>query len=106
MSLCRKFISCSAPQCPIDKPSLSKPYYSGERICVWLLEYPKKGSKRNLQDAMGGIPLRSIAEAYEILFSSNGTIRGRLVRAMNTPSRLTAKKSLFKQTDEFKKGGL
>jgi hypothetical protein len=88
MSLCRKFDSCNAPQCPIDPQSLKTPYYSGEPVCLWLLEYAKEETHGELDRAIGGIPIGMIAKAYEFLFATNGTIRTRLNRAKQTPSRL------------------
>ena len=87
-SLCRKFDSCNAPQCPIDPRSLITPYYSGEPICLWLLEYAKEETRPDLGSAIGDIPLKVIAEVYEYLFSTYGAIRNRLNRAKLTPSRL------------------
>jgi len=88
MSLCRKFNSCNAPQCPLDNRSLKTPHYSGEPICVWLLEYSKQDTRPNLERAIGGISLAVVRDAYETLFDSYGTIRNRLERAKSTPSRL------------------
>ena len=87
MAFCRKFSSCNAPQCPLDPLSLDAPYLSGEPICLWLLEY-SKGHHVELNSAIGGIPIEVIAQAYFVLFATNGTIRNRLQRAKETPSRL------------------
>lgn len=87
MPLCRKFQSCSAPQCPLDEQSLKAIYLSGEPICLWLLEY-SKGDDARLSIAIGGISIQVIAEAYSKVFRTYGTIRNRLERAKTTPSRL------------------
>jgi hypothetical protein len=89
MSICRKFSSCNAPQCPLDKRSLKTPHYSGEPICVWLLEYSKEDTRDQLNSAIGGIRLEVIRDAYQTVFDSYGTIKNRLERAKLSPSRLT-----------------
>jgi len=90
MSTCKKFSRCSAPQCPLDPPSLNSKYISGEPICHWLSEYSKKGTRADLESAIGDIPIEVIAEGYEKLFSRSGTIRARLVASSKTGSRLSA----------------
>jgi hypothetical protein len=91
MISCKKFPKCSAPQCPLDVHSLTAPYLSGESICPWLLEYGK-GNHAQLSTAIGDIPIEVIEHAYSKLFATYGTIRNRLERAKDTPSRLTQSK--------------
>ena len=88
MSKCRKFISCNAPQCPLDLGSLSSTYIPGEAVCFWVLEYAK-GNHDQLERAIGDIDIEVIAQGHKQVFDTYGAIRIRLKRAKNTPSRLS-----------------
>ena len=85
---CPKFNGCSAPQCPLIPSSLNTTYYSGEPLCFWLMEYGKEGGRTRIKQCYSCINLELVGRAYSKLLSTYGSIRIRLERASQTPSRL------------------
>jgi hypothetical protein len=89
---CPKFISCSAPICPLDPKSIGNPYINGERICFYMSEYSKPHSDIHSQGyigmVLGGKQYKVIASAYPVIEYLYSAIKYRLKISSATPSRI------------------
>lgn len=94
---CPKFISCSAPICPLDSSSIGAPYLNGERICFYLSEYSKPHSKIHSEgyicSVLGRKQHKAIASANPVILSLYSAIKYRLKISSTSPSRIMGAKS-------------
>jgi len=85
---CPKFISCSAPVCPLGDITVS--HLRGEPICKYLMEQVKPGGKARLRGCLAGEMVDTIGKALPQIQNSHGDIKKRLQRASETGSKMDA----------------
>ena len=99
MRECPKFEGCSAPVCPLHKPISEQEHLENERICYYLIEIQKHGSKANFDQSGLGQLHEVIARAAQELFSqpeSHKYLQKQLLKAATTGSRMARGISLIK----------
>ena len=87
---CKNFDRCNAPVCPFDSQWRQCQHLDGERVCHWLSEYSKQGGPTRVRGVLPTEQGEAVAEAHAVIVSSRGLLSGRLARASQTGSRITA----------------
>lgn len=85
---CPKYISCSAPVCPLGK--IKGTHLKGEPICKYLVEYVKPVGKARLRGYVAGNLVDTLGKVLPEIIASHGDIKRRLERASRSGSKMDA----------------
>ena len=92
MNECKKFDSCSAPLCPLDRDWRSRKFLPEDRMCSYMLEYSKHGFKGEFGHFLPSEQLVYVASMYNATMGGDSpcaqTIIAKLEKAKKSPSRL------------------
>jgi hypothetical protein len=84
---CPKFISCSAPICPLDPDWNLRSYLDGERVCRYLTEYSKPTAKPILKGVLAEELYQAIEQGYPKIIAAHPRIKRQLQRSSKNPPR-------------------
>ena len=93
---CPKFISCSAPVCPLDPEWRDRTQINSEPVCLYLLEIVKDGGMDRVRHGAPDGMAEQVATVLDELGSQRGHayIRYQLRRAAKTGSRIASGQKL------------
>ena len=84
MKSCKRFRICNAMVCPLDPKWELRAHLSGERVCIYLLEYFKE------QGSIDNIPVnicRMLDSKAEDILVKFGVIRSQVCKSSLIPSK-------------------
>ena len=84
---CPKFISCSAPICPLDREWKLKSYLDGERVCYYLTEHSKEAAKPILAGGLTAEHYQAIKQGYPKIIAAHPRIKRQLLRSSKNATR-------------------
>lgn len=85
---CPKWISCSAPVCPLDDDHLMTVHLKGERICFYLRESVKDGVEAIFRGSPAEALYLYIRERLPAIIETYGPIRRGLKSSRKTGSKM------------------
>jgi hypothetical protein len=85
---CPRYLTCSAPICPLDPDWPKRSHLHEDRVCIWLTELSKPGGEQRIRLPLEGAVAQRVVQTYPEISASYGVIRNRLVASSKTGSRL------------------
>jgi hypothetical protein len=90
MSECPRYLTCSAPVCPLDPIWKRRKHLPGERVCIWLSELAKPGGPQILEQELAADAAQDITQRAPLISVKFSLIRRALERAARSGSRVEA----------------
>lgn len=92
-SKCKRFNSCNAPICPLDKDFLNHVHLQDEPTCYYLREAVKKGGLFRVREAIGTSASLQVKMCLNLVLSTHrppkfGKLARKIRLSMGTKSRL------------------
>jgi hypothetical protein len=84
---CPKFISCSAPVCPLEANWETQRHLPGERVCRWLREAVKDSGNRAVKHALPYECGETVVFVAAVLLHRRGELGNKLRRASKQGSK-------------------
>lgn len=85
--MCPRFISCSAPVCPLDKYWQFQRHLPGERVCRWLREAVKSNGNVAVMHALPYYCGEKVIRVATVLIQRQGELGNKLKRASKQGSK-------------------
>lgn len=96
MEDCARFIKCNAMICPLDADWRERVHLSGERVCIYLLEYYKTlGSIDNIPDFI----CKSLDLNGEAILQKHAIIRAQVCKSAESRSKIQLFKDRIAERD-------
>ena len=86
MPECPRYVTCSAPICPLDPRWKHRKHLSEERVCLWLTELAKPDGLRIVSQEIGSDATQDIARLSPQITAKFSSIRHTVEKAAGSGS--------------------
>jgi len=97
MRECPRYLTCSAPVCPLDPIWARRKHLPGERVCLWLTELAKPGGLDILGQELGTETAAQVARISPAIAERFCYVRRVVEHAAGTGSLVQARRQRFER---------